>query len=260
MYTYPEALDAFQKVATDLLTEAGWTNFEVEVQPSTADTASVDWKRHQYWDYARQGYVNTMRVTIYMPVRKASSRMTEAEFQRWIAYDFHEIGHPLETDRIVWDQAVATKRHRLLNALEDVRMEKRIIARNIARNGQQSLESLIDGLLAESAASKFNPNEPRNIGWVMAVMGRKVCNGYDIDVTSITAKLDPAGPVAKVLQWALPALGACQSTQDCLDLADRITAALPAKLPEPQRSEEHTSELQSLRHLVCRLLLEKKKI
>src|SRR5438045_5337032 len=27
----------------------------------------------------------------------------------------------------------------------------------------------------------------------------------------------------------------------------------------PHRSEEHTSELQSLRHLVCRLLLEKKK-
>src|SRR5205814_10352136 len=28
---------------------------------------------------------------------------------------------------------------------------------------------------------------------------------------------------------------------------------------DPRRSEEHTSELQSLRHLVCRLLLEKKK-
>src|SRR5262245_32789580 len=28
---------------------------------------------------------------------------------------------------------------------------------------------------------------------------------------------------------------------------------------ETMRSEEHTSELQSLRHLVCRLLLEKKK-
>src|SRR5438045_6151486 len=28
---------------------------------------------------------------------------------------------------------------------------------------------------------------------------------------------------------------------------------------EAARSEEHTSELQSLRHLVCRLLLEKKK-
>src|SRR5205814_8657240 len=30
-------------------------------------------------------------------------------------------------------------------------------------------------------------------------------------------------------------------------------------LDDPMRSEEHTSELQSLRHLVCRLLLEKKK-
>src|SRR5205814_5819757 len=34
------------------------------------------------------------------------------------------------------------------------------------------------------------------------------------------------------------------------------TAGINAILP---RSEEHTSELQSLRHLVCRLLLEKKK-
>src|SRR2546422_3699899 len=32
------------------------------------------------------------------------------------------------------------------------------------------------------------------------------------------------------------------------------------ELPHPLRSEEHTSELQSRLHLVCRLLLEKKKI
>src|ERR1039458_10516236 len=37
---------------------------------------------------------------------------------------------------------------------------------------------------------------------------------------------------------------------------------IPARTPSSaakSRSEEHTSELQSLRHLVCRLLLEKKK-
>src|SRR5205814_10386958 len=33
----------------------------------------------------------------------------------------------------------------------------------------------------------------------------------------------------------------------------------PAAILRNPRSEEHTSELQSLRHLVCRLLLEKKK-
>src|SRR5438045_7504402 len=41
----------------------------------------------------------------------------------------------------------------------------------------------------------------------------------------------------------------------------RHGAAVAERLPhaEDVRSEEHTSELQSLRHLVCRLLLEKKK-
>src|SRR2546423_2841330 len=38
--------------------------------------------------------------------------------------------------------------------------------------------------------------------------------------------------------------------------ADRLWRACPA---ETFRSEEHTSELQSLAYLVCRLLLEKKK-
>src|SRR5205814_10223278 len=40
-----------------------------------------------------------------------------------------------------------------------------------------------------------------------------------------------------------------------------IVLALPfAYAVRESRSEEHTSELQSLRHLVCRLLLEKKNI
>src|SRR5437870_11164335 len=39
-------------------------------------------------------------------------------------------------------------------------------------------------------------------------------------------------------------------------LAQQIVAAVAAE----SRSEEHTSELQSRGHLVCRLLLEKKKI
>src|SRR5437899_5729554 len=45
--------------------------------------------------------------------------------------------------------------------------------------------------------------------------------------------------------------------------ADRAARAAggagPPARPGAGRSEEHTSELQSLRHLVCRLLLEKKK-
>src|SRR5258705_3308629 len=40
---------------------------------------------------------------------------------------------------------------------------------------------------------------------------------------------------------------------------DDLIAFLTALAGTFSRSEEHTSELQSLRHLVCRLLLEKKK-
>src|SRR2546422_8421681 len=41
--------------------------------------------------------------------------------------------------------------------------------------------------------------------------------------------------------------------------ADASLAALTMRELAPVRSEEHTSELQSRLHLVCRLLLEKKK-
>src|SRR5438045_6776929 len=39
----------------------------------------------------------------------------------------------------------------------------------------------------------------------------------------------------------------------------RFSIASRSSSAPSRRSEEHTSELQSLRHLVCRLLLEKKK-
>src|SRR2546429_2758698 len=42
-------------------------------------------------------------------------------------------------------------------------------------------------------------------------------------------------------------------------MAQRLGPRLLDRVPQVDRSEEHTSELQSRLHLVCRLLLEKKK-
>src|SRR5438309_9245298 len=42
-------------------------------------------------------------------------------------------------------------------------------------------------------------------------------------------------------------------------LSPLTVAPRPWRIENPERSEEHTSELQSQFHLVCRLLLEKKK-
>src|SRR6266487_7183768 len=53
------------------------------------------------------------------------------------------------------------------------------------------------------------------------------------------------------------------SLHDALPISSSLQTCLqvphgPAHLPSRMRSEEHTSELQSPVHLVCRLLLEKK--
>src|SRR3712207_7703186 len=54
------------------------------------------------------------------------------------------------------------------------------------------------------------------------------------------------------------------ATSDCSTRRPRIPRTLsvvaPPFAPTASRSEDHTSELQSRQYLVCRLLLEKKKI
>src|SRR5205814_7826373 len=72
--------------------------------------------------------------------------------------------------------------------------------------------------------------------------------------TLFRSRLEPIpGPVNRTAQRALPlaaiAVAASQEVEATRQERDELA----------ERSEEHTSELQSLRHLVCRLLLEKKK-
>src|SRR2546425_7135617 len=62
-------------------------------------------------------------------------------------------------------------------------------------------------------------------------------------------------------QIAQPRDTACQPSRDPRPLKELCIGLQSSQMgPEAMRSEEHTSELQSLAYLVCRLLLEKKKI
>src|SRR5437899_9406920 len=62
------------------------------------------------------------------------------------------------------------------------------------------------------------------------------------------------------LHDALPILGSKSTpSKPALVSFARYSSSSSAPEEDEYRSEEHTSELQSLRHLVCRLLLEKKK-
>ena len=67
-----------------------------------------------------------------------------------------------------------------------------------------------------------------------------------------TRKKHDAGFPAKAVEYCLEAAGLTADQLDYIGFYDK-------PLLKFERSEEHTSELQSRRNLVCRLLLEKKK-
>src|SRR5438093_7874800 len=88
----------------------------------------------------------------------------------------------------------------------------------------------------------------------------------DSSTTEIyTLSLHDALPISRTLSSRKNGLPPVRSTRTALTAA--VASSRPTKLSrrtwafsgESGRSEEHTSELQSLTNLVCRLLLEKKK-
>src|SRR5262245_64202154 len=72
-------------------------------------------------------------------------------------------------------------------------------------------------------------------------------------LTSRTACRPP-----KLLHRPLSSRTGSFSPADCFTLDPLLEKGRRGARAPASRSEEHTSELQSLRHLVCRLLLEKK--
>src|SRR5258708_22097274 len=64
----------------------------------------------------------------------------------------------------------------------------------------------------------------------------------------------PVGQRAVDVERIAAGIGRCGDAERIAQTGEHVCA-----LAELQRSEEHTSELQSPDHLVCRLLLEKKK-
>ena len=66
------------------------------------------------------------------------------------------------------------------------------------------------------------------------------------------------GVNAMVLEHCLAALVAVAHREGPQELRQLLAGMGPLHSHKLLRSEEHTSELQSLSHLVCRLLLEKK--
>src|SRR2546425_1794151 len=98
---------------------------------------------------------------------------------------------------------------------------------------------------------------PMNVGVVgLGAIGRAVCRALDDGISGLRL----SGTTARDREKAERFLKGLRSPAPFLSLDDLIDASgLVVEASTQARSEEHTSELQSLAYLVCRLLLEKKK-
>src|SRR2546422_4789649 len=90
----------------------------------------------------------------------------------------------------------------------------------------------------------------------------RACHEEGLESVAVYSDADRLSPHVRAAHRAVP-IGAPPAAESYLDVAKLLEAAratdCQAVHPGYGRSEEHTSELQSRLHLVCRLLLEKKK-
>src|SRR5262245_345092 len=106
------------------------------------------------------------------------------------------------------------------------------------------------------------------LAWAPAALATTVVPVADADLVSTATAIVLADVKAIESRWdpatrrifTVITLDVCDSLKGEIPLGPLTIRQLGGHVAGMQaRSEEHTSELQSLRHLVCRLLLEKKK-
>src|SRR5438045_6016957 len=124
------------------------------------------------------------------------------------------------------------------------------------------------GLGKDAGTSSRNPPEPR----VLPTMCRNLLQMHAAGVAPVSGwdslraphghlrghRRGPGANPRPRRSDSLPAFPELQPAVRRRDLLQTREPATDRLLQGARRSEEHTSELQSLRHLVCRLLLEKK--
>ena len=114
---------------------------------------------------------------------------------RWTGYFIHEICHAISTDSTAWAQACREGLNALVNGMEDVRIEREMIASAKVDNAKERLVELMDFVAnreTPKGAKAYDPNDLNSLPWTLAMIGRVKLNGYPIAAGHAAyAKLNP---------------------------------------------------------------------
>jgi Mg-chelatase subunit ChlD len=208
-------LDGVTEAARHTIKAAGLQVNDLRCGIGTSNTASIQFSRQVY------GHKTYVDCVIYFPrTLDLLGRMPQALADMWAAYWLHEIAHALYTD-----DAAAKPAHNggyffELNALEDIRIESRLIAKGVAANGKALLEKLARSKLEESrAGGALDPMS--GFASYLCYAGREKNLGYDLDLIAECAPYIPAHAAQFADQvWARVA--AAKSTADLLPVAKDV--------------------------------------
>lgn len=200
-----------------------------------ADTGTASITHHQT--------PNGLLIRVFFPALKTTHRLTKQELDRWTGYFIHEICHALHTDEMAWIKACRAGLNALVNGMEDVRIERKMIRSATVDNAKERLVELLDYVAnrpAPKGAQEYNPNDMRSLPWTLAIIGRVKLNGYAIQAGhKAYAKLNPA--MRRLVDSALAKLDKAKNTTDVLAIAEWIQAT-SAKPQAPVNSRPGEGE------------------
>lgn len=157
---------------------------------------------------------------------------------KFIGMALHELGHAWFTDNTPWDKhKVNPTLCRLINGLEDPRIERMVIESGIAANAGPLFENLINEMMG---GTYCEPNDFQNIAFQLAVEGRRM-NGYRIALPPVYTKSRYRVPI----QWALDEAHKAQSTAEIVKIAVELLARLNALKPPSNQSPDGPGDAPS---------------
>jgi len=193
-----------------------WTFDKLEIQwcGKGASVSFQDWGN------------NHVTARFMFPNVDDNKSMPTKALPKFIGMVLHELGHAWFTDNAPWDARQNNPTlSRLINGLEDPRIERKVIEQGIAANAAPLFENLINEMMD---GTYCDPDDFGNIAFQLAVEGRRM-NGYRIALPPVYTKSRYRVPI----EWALGEAHKAQSTIEIVRIAEELLRRLNELKPPP---------------------------
>ena len=149
---------------------------------------------------------------------------------KFIGMALHELGHAWFTDNTPWDKHRDNPTLcRIINGLEDPRIERKVIESGVAGNAFPLFENLINEMMG---GTYVQPDDFGNLAFQLAVEGRRL-NGYRITVAPVLSQSRYKVPMQWALDEAHKAKSTAQIVEIAVELLKRLNALKPVSPPPP---------------------------